>query len=54
MATRELGRSAKEQPYTWLYFTTAMTGFSKRVKGIKPSAAGGVTWNMQEWTVEGD
>lgn len=44
---------AEEQPYTWIAFNNTLVGFSKRVKGPKPSAAGGTFWNMAEWEVSG-
>jgi peptide/nickel transport system substrate-binding protein len=44
---------AQEQPYTWLSFNNSLSGFSKRVHGVKPSSAVGVLWNMADWTVDG-
>ncbi|MGE5673074.1 MAG: peptide-binding protein [Mycobacterium leprae] len=45
---------AQDQPYTWLAFNNTLAGFSKRVHGLKPTPAGGFTWNIADWTVDGN
>jgi peptide/nickel transport system substrate-binding protein len=45
---------AEEQTYTWVAFNNSLVGVSKRVHGVRPSAAVGALWNMAEWQVDGE